>query len=161
MSPNSLSSFLTYAKTLVQNLPTPEIGITNRLMAIIILTPAETAKNLKPVMTRAPQKLIPKGSPLDISPAKNGWEPSIREIFQTQHTPHLSYQHSRHCRLWLYQQFSMLYHPIHQQFLHLKRHSCWPTKRIIDPSVPHRRFTFSSSTFWRPSVEYLPFLGRT
>ena len=74
-------------KTLVQNHSTPEIGITAVLMAILLLDPSETAKNLNPVMTRAPPKLIPKGDPLDISPAENYWKPSIRKILQAQHHP--------------------------------------------------------------------------
>ena len=54
---------------LVQNRPTPEIGITAGLMAILMITPVKTAKKLNPVMTRAPTKLIPKGAPLGIGPA--------------------------------------------------------------------------------------------
>ena len=49
-------------------------------MVILIVTPVETAKNLDPGMTRAQQKLIQKGSPLDICPAENGWEISIRKM---------------------------------------------------------------------------------
>ena len=56
-------------------------------MVIIMVIPAETAKNLDPGMTRAQQKLIQKGAPLDIIPAKNGWEVSMRKTFQTQQHP--------------------------------------------------------------------------
>ena len=73
MSPKSLPSLPTYPKTPVQNRPTPEIGITAELMDILLLTPDKTAKNLNPVMTKAPPNLILKGAPLDISPAENGW----------------------------------------------------------------------------------------
>ena len=87
MSPNSLPSFPIYAKTPAQNHPTPEIGITAGLMAILLITPSKNAKKLNPGMIRATPTLIPKGDPLDISPAENGWELSIRKKFQTQHYP--------------------------------------------------------------------------
>ena len=87
MLPNSLQSLTNYAKTLVQNRPTPAIGITAGIMAIVMLTPAETAKNLNPVMTRASPKPIPKGDPIKIIPNGNGWEPSIRKMLQTKHHP--------------------------------------------------------------------------
>ena len=49
---------------------------------------------------------------------------------------------------------------MHQQFLQLKWNSCWSTKRIINPCVPHRPFTFSQATLWRLPVKHLPCLGR-
>ena len=56
-------------------------------MVIPIDTPAETAKNLDPGMTRAQQKLIQKEAQLYIIPAENGWELSTRKKFQTQQHP--------------------------------------------------------------------------
>ena len=49
---------------------------------------------------------------------------------------------------------------MHQQVLHIQRHYCWSTKRIINPCIPHRLFTFSPATFRRPSVKHFPCLGK-
>ena len=56
-------------------------------MVIPLDTPAETAKNLDPGMTRSQQKLILKGAQLDIIPVENGWELYIRKKVQTQQHP--------------------------------------------------------------------------
>ena len=61
MSPNSLLSFPTCAKTPVQNRPTPEISITAGLMAIILLDPAETAKKPKTGNNKGTTKADKKG----------------------------------------------------------------------------------------------------
>ena len=70
MSSNSLPAFLDYTKTPAQIHPTPEIDTTAGLMVILLDTPAKTAKNLYPGMTRAQQKLIQKGAQLDIIQAE-------------------------------------------------------------------------------------------
>ena len=74
-------------KNLAQIHPTPEIGTTAGLMVIPLEIPSETEKNLDMGMTRAQQNLIQKGYQLEISPAENGWELTIREKLQTQHHP--------------------------------------------------------------------------
>ena len=49
---------------------------------------------------------------------------------------------------------------IHQQVLHIQQHYSWSTKRIIDPCIPHRPFTFSPATFRRPLIKCFPCLGK-
>ena len=49
---------------------------------------------------------------------------------------------------------------MHQQVLHIQRHSSWSNERIINPCIPHRPFTFPPVTFRRPSIKSFPCLGK-
>ena len=48
---------------------------------------------------------------------------------------------------------------MHQQVLHIQRHSSWSTEWITNPCIPHRPFNFYPAAFRHPSIKRLPALG--